>query len=88
MLSTILGNVYGITLGLDIGTELVFLHGSFDGSNDDKLEFLLLGESLGSTDGKVIGSDIGIKLGFNDGKVLGNILGNVDGIILELDVGT
>ena len=34
------------------------------------------------------GSYEGIKLGFNDGKVLGTILGNVDGIILGIDVGT
>ena len=30
---TILGNVDIITLGIDIGTELGFLDGSFDGSN-------------------------------------------------------
>ena len=88
MLSTILGNVDGITLGLDIGTELGFVHGSFDGSNDVKLECLLLVDSLGSTDGKMIGSDRCIKLGCNDVKVLENVLGNVDGIIFGLDVGT
>ena len=30
---TILGNLYRITLDLDIGTNLGFLDGSFDGSN-------------------------------------------------------
>ena len=34
----ILLNVYGIILGLNIGTELGFLDVSFDGSNDDKLD--------------------------------------------------
>ena len=38
---TILGNVYRITLGIDIGTELGFLDGSFDALNADKLEGLL-----------------------------------------------
>ena len=46
------------------------------------------GDSLGYTDGKVHGSDEVIKLRCSDGKVLGTILGNLDGIILGLDVGT
>ena len=33
----ILGNVYVITLGLDIGTELVSLDGSFGGSDGSKV---------------------------------------------------
>ena len=57
MLVTILGNVYGITLRLDIGTELEFLDESFDGYNEGKLEGLFLGDSLRSTDVKVLGSD-------------------------------
>ena len=48
----------------------------------------MLGCSLGYTDGKVLGSGEGIKLVYNDGKVPVNILGNVDEITLELDVGT
>ena len=40
---TILRNLYGITLRLDIGTELRFLDGSSDGSNEGKIEGLLLG---------------------------------------------
>ena len=44
VIGTILENIYGITLGIDIGIELVFLDGSFDGSNNGKLEDLLLGE--------------------------------------------
>ena len=56
MFGTILGCLDRITLGIDIGTELVFLDGSFDGYNEGKLEGLLLGDSLGSTDGKVLGS--------------------------------
>ena len=88
LLITIIGNVDGITLDIDIGTELGFLHGSFDGSNDIKLEGLLLGVLLGSTNYKALGSDEGIKLGSNNIKLISTILGNVDGIILGLDVGT
>ena len=43
---------------------------------------------MGYTDGKVLGSDKGIKLGSNDGKLIGTIVGNVDIITLEIDVGT
>ena len=43
MIGTILGNECGITLGLDVGTYLDSLDGSFDGSNYNKLELLLLG---------------------------------------------
>ena len=42
LLSTIIGNVYGITTGLDVGTELGYLDGSYVGFNDDKLEGLFL----------------------------------------------
>ena len=35
---TILGDVDGITLGIDVGTELYSLDGSFDYSNYGKLE--------------------------------------------------
>ena len=41
---------------------MLSLDGSFDVSNDDKLEVLFLGGSLGSNDGKFIGYDEGIKL--------------------------
>ena len=85
---TILLNVYGIILGLDVGTQLDSLDGYFDGSNDGKLECLFLGGSLGYTDGKVLGSDEVIKLGYTDGKVFGTILGNVDIITLGIDIGT
>ena len=61
-----------MTLGINVGTRLVSLDGTFDGSNDVKLEVLLLGDSLVS----------------NDGKVLGIILGNVYGSKLGIDVGT
>ena len=47
----ILGNVDGITIGLDVGTELCYLYGSFDGSNDFKLEGLLLEDLRGYIDG-------------------------------------
>ena len=63
------------------------LYGSFDISNDGKLEGILLGGSLGYTDNKMLGSDEGIKLAPNDGKVIGTILGDLDGITLWSDVG-
>ena len=87
VLGTILGNVDGITIGIEIGADLSLLYRIFYGSNDDKLEGLLLGESLGSTDGKVLDSNEGIKMGSTDGKVLGTVFGNVDGIILGIIVG-
>ena len=59
MFGTIIGNVDIITLGLDIGTKLGFLDGSFDGSNEGNIEGLFIGDSLGSTDGKVLGSNEG-----------------------------
>ena len=52
VLDTILGNVDGITIGIDFGTELVFLDGSFHGSSDIKIEGLLFGHSKLSTDVK------------------------------------
>ena len=88
VLDTILGNVYVITLEIDVGTELGFLDVSFDGFNDGKLEGLLLGGSLSYTDGKVIGTNEGINMGYTGGKVLATILVNVYGITLGIDVGT
>ena len=46
LLGTILGNVYGIKHGLDVRTDLGYLDGSFDDSNDVKLEGSFLGEPL------------------------------------------
>ena len=43
VLGTILVNVDGIILGIDVGTYLGSLDGYFDGSNDENLEGLLLG---------------------------------------------
>ena len=42
MLGKKLVNVYGITLGLDIETDIRYLDESFDGSNDGNIEGLLL----------------------------------------------
>ena len=84
VLGTILGDVHGITLGLDIWTELGSLGESVDGSNDGKLDVLLLGHSLGSTDGKVLGFYEVIKMVLSDDKVLGTIFGYVVGIIWNL----
>ena len=62
MLVTILANIYGITLGLDVGTYLDSLYRYFDSSNDGNIDRLLLGDSLVFNYGKVLGSDEGIKL--------------------------
>ena len=86
ILFTMLLNVDGITLGLVFGTELRYLYGSSYGSNDDKLDDLLLGDSLEYTDGKLLGSDESIKLGSTDGKFIDTMLRNVDGIKLGLDI--
>ena len=40
MIVNILGNVYVITLRLDVGTDLGSLDGSFDGSNDVNIKGL------------------------------------------------
>ena len=61
---------------------------SFDGSNDGKLEGLLLGGSLVSNDGKVLGSDEGIKLVSTGGKLFSSIFGKMDVITLGVDIGT
>ena len=83
-LVNLLVNLYGVTLGLDVVTEL----GSLDGSNDGLLEVLLLRGSLGYTDGKFLGFGEGIKLENIYGEVIGTILVNVDGIALGVDFGT
>ena len=88
VLGTILGNVYGIIFGIDFGTELGYLDESFDGSNDVNLEGLFLGCSLGYTDGKMLGYDEHIKMVSTGGNLIGTILGNVDVITLEINVGT
>ena len=88
IIGTIIKNVDGITLWIDVGTELCSLDGSFDVSNDGKLQVLMLVGSLGFIDSKIFGSDEGIKLGLSVGRVLDNILVNAYGIILGLDVGT
>ena len=54
VLVTILVNIDGITLGIDVGTELVALDGYFDVSNDGRLEEIFLGGSLGYNDGNVL----------------------------------
>ena len=75
MLGTILVNVYVITLWFGVGTEQGSLGRSLDGSNDFKLEGLLLGDSLVFISGKLLGSDEGIKMGLSYGKLLGVVLG-------------
>ena len=86
VIGTILGNADIITLGIDVGTELRSSDGSFDVSNDGKIEGLLIGGLIGCNGGKVLGSNEGIKLGSTDGKLLGNIIGNVNRITIGIDV--
>ena len=88
MLGTILGNAYGITLGIDVGKELGYLDVSLDDSNYGNLEVLLLEGLPGYAGGKVSGSDEGIKLENSYSKVLGPIIGNVYGTTLGIYVGT
>ena len=57
MIGTILGNVDGTKLGRDVRTVMGSLDGSFDGSTDDNLEQLFLGDLLICPDSNVIGSD-------------------------------
>ena len=57
VIANIIVNVDGITLVLDVGTELSSLDGYFDGSNNGRPEVVLLGDSPVSTDGKVLSSD-------------------------------
>ena len=42
VLDTFFVNVYGIIHGLDVGTKIGCLDVSFDGSNDGKLDILLI----------------------------------------------
>ena len=65
VLGTILVNADGITLRLDVGTDLVYLYVSFDGSNDGKLEGLFLVDSLGYNGGKLLGSDESVWFSFS-----------------------
>ena len=83
----ILGNVYLITLGLDIVIDLGSLDWSFGGSHGDNIEGLLLGDSLGYSNRKVLCCEKVIKLRSTDDKVIGTITVNKirikPGIILE-----
>ena len=76
LISTILGDLGGITLGIGVETELFPLDGPFDGSSNGVIEGLLLGDSLGYTNGKVLGSDEGTKLRYTCGEVIGTIVVN------------
>ena len=88
VIDTILGNLDGIALGIDVGNERGYLDGAFDDFNDGKLEVIFLGDSLGFTVGKVLVYDEGIKLGSTDGYCFGTKLGNVYGITLGIEIGT
>ena len=87
-LETALGNVDEIIFVIDVGTVLGSLDGSFDGYNGGHYDIFRIGDSKRSTDGKVIGYDENINVRLSISKVLVTILGNVDGITLDIDVGT
>ena len=55
VIGTILINLYGIILGIDVGTELVSLDGSYEVFNHGKIERLSLGDSFWFTTDKRIG---------------------------------
>ena len=86
VLGTIILNVDEITLRINVGTELGYLDGSFDGSNYGKIEGLLIADLLRSIDDKVIGSYEGIKMVLSDGRVFVTLLRNVDVISFGLNV--
>ena len=44
VLGNILGNVDGITLGIDVVTNMGYLDVSFDGSDDIKIDVLFIGD--------------------------------------------
>ena len=52
IIAALLVNVDVTTLGIDVGTELKYLYGSFNGSNYDNIKRLLLEGLLESNDGK------------------------------------
>ena len=88
VIDNMLVNVDEITLGLAVGSQLGFLDGPLEVSNDGKCEGLLIGDSLVSTDSKGINYDEGIKRLISHIKVVCIIFGDVCGITLGLDVGT
>ena len=88
LIGTILVNVDVITLGIDVGTDLTSSTRSFGCSNHGKLDRFWLRGALRPTGGKVLGSDEVIKIGSTNGNVPGTILGNLERIILGIDVGT
>ena len=87
-IGALLGNVYGIILGIDIVTDLGSIDISFDGYNYDKFGGLFNVDSLKTTYIKVLGSDEGVKLGLSHGKVLVVILINAGRIIFQIYFGT
>ena len=88
LLVTIIVNVDGIALDIDVGTNMGSLDWFFDDYKYNKLEGLLLVYLLGYTDDKVCGYNEGIEMVSTDVKVLGTLLWDVDEITLEVDVGT
>ena len=57
--STTLGEADINTIGIDEGTDMVTLDGSFDGSNEGKSVGLLFGEALGLYNRTVLGPSYG-----------------------------
>ena len=88
IIDTKIWNIVQFILGLDVRIELGNLDVSFNGSNDNNTEGLLLGNSLGSTYVIVLVYAEGIKLGSNYSKWIDTVLGYSYEITLGFYVGT
>ena len=88
MIGILLGNLDGIILGLDVGTDLVSLDGFFEVSNDRNLRYYCLEIHWNLLIVKLLALMKASNLDLLVLTFFGTILGNVDEIILGLDVGT
>ena len=71
VLGSTLGSADRNTIGIDEGTDMDSIDGSFDGSNEVKLVGLLFGEALVSDDGTVLGRSDGALEETKDGMLEG-----------------
>ena len=88
VLGTTLGDMDGLPLGTYDGLEIVWLEGSTYGNKYDKVDVLLLGSWLLPVDALELCNHEDAKLETHNGKILGKkfgaMLGEVNGIDLEL----
>ena len=84
---TIFKDVYGITLRIDVGTDLGSLDGSFNDFNGGKLEGLFLLYSMNSTGGKFLDTLFGITDGITPRLDIGTDMGSLDRSIDGSDIG-